>query len=601
MNEPLRVHPSMEKTVSKGGSEQLPLEEPEFRYENVGTILSKSVESHTVVSCLVLLFGIVTDASLSLEPTLLEADTPSSLRCSSLVAILAFASPAIRDRTLVDQRIVLGVLIVGLALTGLNIGSAGSRTGEVIFVTLVGLSSVVVYQRGGIEADTFRPDAKEFLNAPHRRRTMSSLAAGLMIYLGARCVRYGFTYADIGVSRTMKFSVGNISVTTPAHAFVSAENAIPLCAGGVVAVGAGLVSGSHRSAHLTGTSVVAFQVGFAGIAIAVAALFSMLSYGDAIDSLPSLYSKSACLADSELCADAMAARRFNTANGSSAILWTLALGHIVYSFAVEHRLMNDRQTTADLLWKRQGFTIGVLCYLGASYAVWRRLTFDGQFWHTDVCALLTLVGIFVSSHADTFSGTGLYVGAMVYEEYTLVDAHGSASVYMHLTHVTHLIMLVMMVLHFLFTAIKDTFYSCFSTRLMKTANISIAVVGTFGASLAFGLYIASVILISNSNGALPGDAIRDQGGRTMIAFALQHFFPVFAWAPVYSARAEVNVLNTYIRAIAWLSAVPIVAVVYVSVLFRMDISAPSLDAMYFTCASAASISGFIAWGAASVV
>ena len=136
---------------------------------------------------------------------------------------------------------------------------------------------------------------------------------------------------------------------------------------------------------------------------------------------------------------------------------------------------------------------------------------------------------------------------------------------------------------------------------MQVANVMIAVVGTFGASLAFGLYIASVILIANSNGALPGDAIRDQGSRTMIAFALQHFFPVFAWAPVYSARAEVNVLNSYTRAITWLLAVPLVAVVYASLLVGLQIAAPSVEAMYFTCASAASVSGFVAWISASVV
>jgi hypothetical protein len=233
--------------------------------------------------------------------------------------------------------------------------------------------------------------------------------------------------------------------------------------------------------------------------------------------------------------------------------------------------------------------------------VWRRLKFDGQFSHTDICALLTLLGIFVSSHADTFSGTGLYVGAMVYEEYKLIEAYGTTSVYMHLTHVTHFVMLVMMVLHFLFTAVKDIFYSCLGKRSMQVANVMIAVVGTFGASLAFGLYIASVILIANSNGALPGDAIRDQGSRTMIAFALQHFFPVFAWAPVYSARAEVNVLNSYTRAITWLLAVPLVAVVYASLLVGLQIAAPSVEAMYFTCASAASVSGFVAWISASVV
>ena len=592
---------SVQKETAEPTVEMDVLEEPEFREDHVGKELSKSVEAHTVVASLVLLFGIVTDASLSLEPTKHEADTPSSLRCSSLVAILAFASPAIRDETLVDQRIVLGILIVALALAGLNIGTIGVRSGEISFITLVGLASIVIYQRGGIEADAIRPDVKQFLNAPHRRRTMSSLTAAMMIYLGSRCVRYAFTYADVGVSRKMEFRVGNTSITTPAHAFVSAENAIALCAGGVFAIGAGLVSGSHRGAHITGTSAVAFQVGFAGIVVAVAALFSMLSYGDAIDSLPSLYSRSACLADNELCEDAMTARRFNTCNGSSAVLWTLAVGMIVYSFAVEHRLMNDRQTTADLLWKRQGFTVGVLCYLGASYAVWRRLKFDGQSSHTDICALLTLLGIFVSSHADTFSGTGLYVGAMVYEEYKLIEAYGTTSVYMHLTHVTHFVMLVMMVLHFLFTAVKDIFYSCLGKRSMQVANVMIAVVGTFGASLAFGLYIASVILIANSNGALPGDAIRDQGSRTMIAFALQHFFPVFAWAPVYSARAEVNVLNSYTRAITWLLAVPLVAVVYASLLVGLQIAAPSVEAMYFTCASAASVSGFVAWISASVV
>ena len=155
--------------------------------EQPTSVPSYSVEVHTFVAALFLVVSVVCDALTALETPPDQAEAPSSLRTSSLVAVAMFGAPVIGKRSLVDQRIVLGTVLVLLAALGLHQGDEETRTGDVVYTGIALLMFVQVYASGGVEAETVRPDSVH--NTPHRRQTVVGLCAALMLYCAARGVR----------------------------------------------------------------------------------------------------------------------------------------------------------------------------------------------------------------------------------------------------------------------------------------------------------------------------------------------------------------------------------------------------------------------------
>lgn len=578
--------------------------EQETLVTGVGELISRSVEPNSIVSALILLFGVVLDAALALEPQAGQADTPSALRCSGLMSILAFAAPEIRPGLLVDQRMLLGAVVAALALLGLNVGSSGSRMVDVVFTAIVGLASLYVYQTGGVEAAAFRPDYVKFSKSTHRRRQIAALSAGLMVYLGARSIRVAFYHASEVAGRVITVDVGAgvPALSSVAYGYCSGEHAAALCFGGTVAACAGLFAGVNPLVNLEGTSAVAFQVGFSAVLVAAAALWATVTHGQTIDGLPALYGPTSCSGSQEACAQAYAARRFAAANSCVPTLWLLALGMLTYAFAAEHRMKAPSDTKVDLRWRRQGFTVGLLCYAAGTATIVANMSLEGSNAQTELCALAVLLSILVSTFGNDVLGSMLYLAAMAYEEATVVRLYGFTAIYVHLTHLTLFFMLISMAFFLVVSLLRSG-----SARLFGRTNDSIfeyliAASGTFGMSLAFGLYVATTVLVATTNGSLPGDSLRDNSGRrTMVAFALQHFLPVFAFLPFYSSRSEVLALDSYSRAAVWLLAVPAVLAVYAALLFSMGLSAPSAAAMEPKTALPACSLAFLLWASAALV
>lgn len=564
------------------------------------SVLSKSVEPNSIASAAVLLFGVLIDGALAVEPLSGEADCPSSLRTSSFVAVLAFASPEVRAGLLVDQRLVLGVLVVGLACAGLNVGSIWTRFVDVLFSSVVSLGCLWILTQGGVESAALRPDAPTFNAGSFRRRMISGLSEGLMVYLGARCVRSGFVCGDMARRRTVSVDAV-LQITAVDFGASSAEHALALSFGGMVAVCAGFLAGLNRQAEREGTPAVAFQVGVAGAFVAIAALWATITQGQVMDLLHSLYGPAACNGHHGTCSHAASARRFVMANSGTVLLWTLALGMMVFAFSVESRA-REPATQKDVLWRRQGYAVGVVCLGAASASIGTNLSFEGETSQTDICTLLVILAVFMNTFGDTMIGSSIYVGAMVFEEFTLVAVYGFQAIFVHLTHLSTIFMLLSTALYLVVSLTSAIFARCLSQRAFRFANYVMALLGTFGTSTAFALYLATTVLMATNNGYLPGDALRDNSGRrTMIAFALQHFLPLFAFAPIYSSRSEVLTLDSYSRAIAWLLSVPLVLLVYLVSLVAMQLSAPSASAMNMETALPVGAVGLLTWTLAAFV
>lgn len=582
------------------------LPEPKFR-DNVAKELSTSVEAHTVVCALLLVTAVGCDCLAALDVPLGDTDAPSALRISSLVMIATAASPAIRGRrrqfNVIDQRVLLGSLLAVLSFLGKHHASETTRTGDCAYTVFVLLMTVQIYKAGGIESGSVRPD--DVLNAPHRRQTVSGLCFSLMLYCGLRGFRMALHHADEVINYRIKYTIAGTQYTGQGYAFASTSVSIPLAMGNGMLICTSLVIGLHTQAYITGSSAVAFEVGSAGVAIAVACLWTLLGESDNFDNLPVLYGSGACSGTKDVCSEAYRARRFSITNGTSSGLWIASLACLVFSFAIERRLLQDVRTRAEDLWGKQGIGIGLLVVASAVAAVFSYYSSEGTMWYTDVCAMGCIIAVFLSAFVDTMLGSVIYLACMTYEEYMLYYYFGYDRMFVHLTHVSLVVSLAAMAFHLVLTMFKElVIFLGYDLKRDSIINTLMALSATVGTSLSFALYTASAILLAGSNGSLPEDkdTMRDGSGkRTMIAFALCHFVPFFAWMPLYVCRCEVQLIDSYTRAVAWLLSAPLDVLVYAVILSFMHQNAPSLDILDVPPSMVVGGSAVLAWVGASFV
>jgi hypothetical protein len=563
-------------------------------------VISNEVEAHTVLSACVLVCAIGCDALTALDVPKDIVDAPSSLRVSSLVAVGIFASPVIRGISLVDQRVITGALLGTLALLGVHEAGEDVRTGDCIYTTFVLVAMIQIYKSGGIETESVRPDSVH--DKPHRRQTVSGLCAGLMCYSGLRGLRAAFVSSRVSADYNVDYLTPSGTVTSVGYSHSSTATSIPLGFGHGVILGTGILIGFHDEARVTGSSAVAFEVGAAGIVACVAALWALLGYSQSVEYIQVLYGPGACKSDTDVCYEAARARRTIIVNSSSSSLWMSGLSALVFSFAVEKRFLNSAQTAAESMWARRGLGVSLALAFAALVGVYDYSVFEGDGWHTEVCTLLCIVGVFVSSMADTLIGTLLYASAMTYEQYKLLQTYGASMVFNHLTHCTLFLTLVLMWVQVGLILFKDSLQLVLGPMRYLTdssiVNKSMGVVSTAGTSLAFGLYMASAILLAASNGNLPQEDDLFRGGsprRSIVAFALDHFLPFFIWMPLYACRCEVNLISSWTRATTWLVAVPVDAVVYMIILAYMGQAAPTVSLMQMAGATAVGIGNVVAW------
>tara|TARA_Y100000389_G_scaffold169849_1_gene176439 strand:+ start:342 stop:2297 length:1956 start_codon:yes stop_codon:yes gene_type:complete len=616
------------------------------------SLLPRDVESHALVAVVILVLAVCIDAITALDTPNNAEEAASSLRVSSIVAILAAAAPAIRHQSSTEnQRLLIGLLLAFLALAGRHTGTLNTRVGDLVFSMLVLSASAKIYAQGGIEADDVRPDLQDAQCSPHRRQSIGALFGALLLYVGLRGVRAAFVSSFEAADFKVYYTVDSSTQSSPGYAFASADVAGPLGGGYGILAATGATVLLHNDARVVGSGAVAFEVAVGGVGAAVAALWAMLGHSHQIDTLTEVFGPRSCSSSRDACGAAFDARRFSVVNNCASGLWIGALACCVFSFATERRIFDSEPADTKSLWKRGGFALstamavaaaaGVLAYSGSDWyadvcaclvvlGVYLSSTSNtivgtviyagaamaaaaaagalaygstsGSDWHTDVCAYLAVLGVYLSFTSNTIVGTVIYAGAQMYEESMLLQNYGAESVFVHLTHCTLFMIIVLLCLHALGSIVSEVTFILFAKE--RQLETFLAIVATLGTSLSTGLYTASALLLACSNGALPEDkdTIRDGNGkRTMIAFLLNHFVVIFIWLPLYACRCEVQRLSQYTRAVVWLLSVPTQAIFYSVALGFLQRSAPSLSIVDPWPFGLASVLGVGAWAAGAFV
>lgn len=554
--------------------------------------LNHAVESKHLCAACVLIFALLNQTVSALDPNNGEADAPSALRISSIIAILIYASPELRGFSRIDHRLFSCILIGVLASYGENSGGLATRTGDTLYSGIVLLLALRVFANGGIEHDNIRPDSYKNKNSPVRRDSVAAFCSGLLFYIGIR----GFRQAWVSPENVMKFktvySAGNASTHLPGYAHASTSSVVPLAFGYGICVAISVLTGLR--------SGVSFEVGVCAMVILVAALWASLGSWEQFDALSALYGSGACSAHIDACDEAFRARRFAMLNTGVSSLWVAALGVCVFSFAPERRLNYAPASRSEKRWRKNGFTFGLITLSVSLLACWSVTVLEGAQWHTDLAVMASLLGVFVSFFSDPLTGTIIYAIASAFEEVKLAENYGIDGVYVHFTHVTIAFSVFLISLHAFVTIVKELL-QCYDYR-SSLVDHTLGLVATFGSSLTFGLYLASALLLAGTNGLFIEDLLRDNSGkRTLLSFIGNHFIPFFAWLPLYAARSEVQVLGPMVRATAWLLALPMVFLVYYIVLSFMGRPAPALNVVDMAPSVCAGVVGLLSWTTAAFV
>lgn len=561
------------------------------------SIVSTEVEAHTVLCACILVSAVGCDALTARDLPIGSPDCPSSLRVCSLVLVCMTASPVLSGVNIVDQRSALGAALVAVALLGTHQASEEVRAGDCVYCTLVLFIAIHVYKAGGIESVDVRPDRVD--DKPHRRQTVTALCASLMLYVGTRGLRDAYVYASVASDYEVEFS--NASGVTQAKGYAHASTAVsvPLSFGHGVVASTGILVALHDDTRITGSSAVAFEVGSAGIVACVAALWSLIGQSASMDHNMGLYAPGSCGGGENECFEAARARRMIVANGSSSTLWLAGLAALVFSFAVEKRFLDSKMTHAESMWQVKGFGIALALAAAGVLGVYQYGNLEGSEWHTDLCAIVSIAAVLVSSMSSTVVGTLLYAAAMTYEQYQLLRIYGTVAVLAHLTHCTLFVSLGLMWVHVGLMLLKDALMWRWRIEDSSRINQWLGVVSTLGTSLTFALYMESAVLLAASNGRMPqedGDLFRGgEPSRSMIAFVLDHFVPFFIWMPLFACRCEVNLIRGWDRAVAWLVAVPLNLLVYAGLLLFFRVSAPIMSIMQVSGAGVVGSGALIGW------
>lgn len=303
---------------------------------------------------------------------------------------------------------------------------------------------------------------------------------------------------------------------------------------------------------------------------------------------------------SGVCPVAARARRFAVVNDSCASLWAAGLAMLVFSFAAERRFRNMHPLQAERVWQRTGFLVGVVTLCFAALAVFQFGQFSGVGWHSDIVCLFSLFAVFTMCFSDIFTGEVIYAAAMTFEQVALTQECGFRAVFEHLTHVSLFLMLSILWLHILVCVLRFVLERWFRFELRRDSllNAALGVLATAGASLAFALFLASALLIASSNGTLPteGAGFRNNSvNRFVLVFGLDHFVPLFVFAPLYAARWESGAVGEFWRKATWILVVVVDVALYFRLLALWQASPPTAAIMQMGPLAPAAAAALLAW------
>jgi hypothetical protein len=558
-----------------------------------------------VVSALLLVCAVGCDILVGHDTLQGDVDAPSNLRLSSIIMIAMAGSPIIEGLGLVQQRIALGVVLALVAFFGENTQSESLRTADSAFTITTLLATVYIYNAGGIEAVSVRPDSVDA--KPHRRQTLSALCASLMFYSGCRGVRAAFLSTHNARTYKIVYNEGDHSVMSRGTAYGCSTTSIALGFGHGVTAGTGALVGLHRDVHANGSTIISKEVTLAGVIACVSAMWAFFALCDAINNLPLLYGKGACLGSADDCPYATTARRFAISNNSIASLWVNGLAMLTFGSAFESTFdaLNVRNNQYLRMYGYHSYSTSLLLSTIAIYGIYTYSDFTIEGWHTDLVTIMSVVASFALFFGRPVFGSILYTAFMSYEQIELLNHGGSRNVMCHLTHLTLFVLLTIIWLHVILVALKSTMKMILpSTNRYVFVDTLLGILSTSGLSLAYALFVASSLLLAASNGTLPqeGNAFRNGSPRrTVVAFSLDHFFPLFIFGPLFTIRTEAAQLLAVARSIFWILPLPFLIISYGIILSTIGTSAPTLDIMQLKPLAPVSVAYVASWLSCALV
>ena len=541
---------------------------------------------------------IISDALTAIDSTD-HADVPASLRGTSLVLVCCFAAPVlIRPEFYVYgwfQRPIIGTALLIVSLLGVHHGGETTRTFDAAYTTIVALAVTWLFSAGGVDEQAKKRETTDMDRAVSTSSAM--LSGSLLLYSNLRLLRAGLRHST--EVRNFRISPTGLNNATSAmnvlgYAYASDIATVAVSFGGAVGVGAAITMVYHVQELASGTGTVALQLGVSATYQALAALTASLTHGDQVNWLPAIFGDNACTGDSDVCDAAATSRRFASVNTQVPGLWLSSLGLFALAYPVSARLFNASQA-ARWTWSIAGSIFGIIALTVAISIVASYSDFSGPGGHTDYVMIITIASIFWSAFFDTWIGTLAYITAFVFEEIMYVQEYGIETLLSHLTHVTLIFCAGLLLVHMLLTTVS---FFC-RPRFLE---VLIGMVTVAGSSLAVALFCASACLLMSTNGSLGELDNTHDGSRFAMSFTYQHFIPAFIWAPLYTCRCEVQLLNRIQRLFVWFATVLLDVIVYGIVLVILSKAPPTASIVnMWSLAGCVVGAGLLPWAATSSV
>lgn len=558
-----------------------------------------SAPSNALVGSIFFVSALISDA-LTAADSVSHADVPASLRGTGIVLACCFAAPVIKSLEKgVDgfwQRPLAGAFLLAAAALGQHHGGTRTRAFDAIYSTVVGLAVTWLFSAGGVD-EISRESARGGKMNATVSTSSAMLAAALLFYSNARILRTGLLHGsevrDFYVAPSGEYEASS-AVKTLGYAHASMTASVSVSTGAAAGIASAVVMMRHATKFSEGTHAVALQLGVAATVQLLCAFAASLSYGEQVDRLPALFGDSACRSSSDACSVAAVSRRFAAVNTQAPGLWLSALGVFALAYPVKTRFLTQ-QEARNSMWSAFGSIAGLVAVCTALALVYVNSDFAGVGGHTDYAALVVIFGIFWAFQWDGIVGTTVIVVAYTVEEVLYAMDFGARELFSHITHLALVLTIALLSLHLLLQVV----FLWYSPRQLQEL---MGVVAVAGSSIACALYCASCCLLLANNGRV-GDLIdTNDGSHFALTFALQHFIPLFCWAPLLTCRCELQLLSSTQRLVAWLAAAPAVGVVYGFVIVGLNKTPPTLaviDVMSLTgCVLGV---GVVPWLAASSV
>ena len=493
------------------------------------------LEINCIVACIVFTSSIVADAVLASDPPF-HNETPTSMRASSIILVACLASPPIRQQYVFVQRLVIGVGLAAVALTGDHTGSRGVRIADVIFTFLLASMTLSAYMQGGTESlkttgASMTSTAPEFT----RRETVCALAIALLFYSSCRVIRQCISYASNVEAFQMQILDWNGTyVNVPGYAHMNVASIIALGFGGVVGATIATLLLSSTSLREAGTGAKRNIMLIGGLLQFMAAFWGTVALSDQQEELPILFSASACT--SESCPASGIARRFAMTNGSPSPLWVNALGLFVLAYGPDSN-NEDKLSPIVVVW-------GLLSFVGCVCVVFAYSSFQGGGIYVEISTLVCLTGVTVTAFWNAELGSMIFAIGISYDEITSVIENSILVILTYLTHCSIFVGTIALILRTVLVMVVDLGWRFFGPQITDVLDDIVGVLTIAGTSIFTFLYLATISLMSTYEGVFLGPDSYEKGpnayARSLVAAVLEHWLPILIFLPMYRTKQVVN-------------------------------------------------------------